>query len=368
MINLRLYRVNPTLIQISCFFCLAGDLINYFFPFQIFLIVPKLILVSLLFKYVKSILIIAMSGFLIFATLMNAFTSENIGSIISNFAFLFKIILFLYSLEFLLTKNVSVSRSGVTIVIAYFIFNIFLTWVGVGLVNYDRLMSEVPLGSKGIYQSGNEFGIAFTFITLLVLFNLRPNVIRDTALAVIGVAIATKVAIFATLSVIFYWIYLLLYRYNIFGLLVITGFLIGSLSTLVDYLSIRFGFDYSMATSMTTFLVSGRDARIIESLAAFVNSNTLSILFGLSFDCVAVQTCGGVRFVENDLVDLLLIYGVMPTLVVLMTLAHQVLLAWRISRGTVFSYVTLMGIAFVSGHVLYNPLLPILLLLAIERK
>lgn len=358
---------NYDILRGTCILVLIGDILNFFFVSQIFLVIPKLILIFLLFKYVKSFVMISVSFFLIISTFVHSFTDENVSGIVSNIAFLLKIILFLYSMEFILTKKVKISQVSVNFVTYYFIFNIFLTWIGVGLTNYGRLASGIPIGSKGIYQSGNEFGIAFIFLALIALSRLKPNSLREVSHILIGFGIATKVSISASICVVLFRSAVILHRYKVVGLIFLLIFIFGLSSILQDLIITRFAFDYNRSANLINFLLSGRDTRIISSLAAFADGEVWSLLLGFSFSCVASQACGGVSFVENDIVDLLLIYGLIPTLIICLVIAYQLVLAWRSVSGVFSPYLCLILISMVSGHVLYNPLLPVLLLMIYRR-
>lgn len=354
-------------IQGLCVLVLTCDVLNFFLENQLLLIMPKVLLLAALFRSTRSILLLLFSSLLLLSILIQSFNTHDVNLILMDAAFGVKVILFFYSLEYFLDKKTSVSDIGVKIVLAFFVFNVLLTWLGIGLTSYGRLPSGIPIGSKGIYQSGNEFGIAFFFIVALLLHG-GTNWIRAILSTIIGVAIATKVALVAVLLIIYHWLKPALRRHPIFvGLLIVVFSSMVVFPLLLDYIGIRFASDFNSSSNMVSFLLSGRDLRIVESLNSFAEASTLSVLFGVPFHCVASVDCSNLKFVENDLVDFLLIYGVVTWVVIVSLIGRVLLKAWRINQRYFRAIFFLFGISFLSGHVLYNPLLPTILALAFQR-
>lgn len=358
-----------TSIELYCIFILLCDTINYFYSNPILLIAPKILLLGFLIVNTNTMHLHIFSGVLILLTLLQSFANIDVENLISNLGLTIKTLLFFYCMEYLFCKRLFISTTGMKIVYGYFLFNIALTWLGIGLTNYGRLPSGVPIGSKGIYQSGNEFGIAAFFIIMLTIIYKKPNLMNDLIMIVVGISIATKVSLVGASLVLLRRIGLILLKLKIFGvLIIIVVFTYIVLPYLIDYAVTRFSEDLRKSESILEFILSGRMARITYSLGLFLNSDMLHLLFGYSFSCVVSEECTLLSFVENDLMDYLFIYGFFIFTFIVYNIGYQFLRAVKTDKLFFVSLLLLYGISLTGGHVLYNALFPTLLLLILRKE
>ena len=361
------YNIKTYFIQILCVFILAVDVIEHFFLFSSLSDLLRFLLVILLFylQFIKKSFFLILIA-LIICTLQSL-NATSINEVLVNYSFLFKIFLFFFSFTLLINHKYNLSRNRVIFISIFFVLNIILTWFGFGNTNYGFYNELIPYGSKGIYPSGNEFGISFFIIfTTYAIYNTSQLLIIFSSI-VTGFLIFTKFSLFTS----FYILITTLFKFNFLKSLkfffCLPFILVPLYHFIIPLFVQKFTYDYSISKSLISFLLSGRDIRIIESFKNFYDSDLITILFGEGFYNVKYGK-NLILFTENDFFDILFIYGLVGLLLLIITTIYIFIISLKITPKSFFILFPLVLLAITGGHVIYNTIAPPLIIFAIYKK
>lgn len=361
-------KITHRFIVIVSIFVVLMEVINYIYEFNLFLIVPKLILYLCLIVALRSFAFNMLSLFGITAALIRGLAMGSLADVLQELSFLIKILLFLMSISYITGPKIYFSKNQSNWVLGYILLNIVLTWLGLGNANYGRLENGIPFGSKGIYASGNEFGIVFFAVSIMALTSFYSSLYRKFVIFGMGFMIGTKVAIAASIITFYSVVVYQIKRLNFLSLLLIFAAVSPAAFALSDFVIERYSYELSVSSSFLSFMLSGRDAYITSSLSAFINKPFVTILFGVGFECIDSFQCGGVHFVENDFFDLIFIYGVLMGPVIFI-IFFVLCYGAKVRHPDLYFPLLLLGcVAAVAGHVFYNSIFPALLICCTSRS
>ena len=279
--------------------------------------------------------------------------------------FAMKIALFFLCISLFQKPNIGIMHSRVKYIYMFIVINIILTFLGLGEVQYGVHSSGLPLGSGGVYIGANELSIAFLFITLLSIGNLSVTMLLIGT--VIGILLATKVALVGS-AILFI---VSLYRLR-FKSIILFPFVIYFQSQIIFVYSMfaeRYQYYYRVSKNLLTLMLSGRDTRIESTLQSWVNSDFFDLLFGFGFVNVKNMSIIDISFTENDLVDLITIMGLPMTCFLLIALILPIYTFFdRKNFSASIAVTCILSLSFISGHVFYNSILPVFLILIMKRQ
>ena len=361
-------KITHRFIVLVSIFVVFMEVINYIYGVKLFLIFPKLILYLCLIVALRSLAFNMLSLFGITAALIRGFAMDSPADVLQELSFLIKILLFLMSISYTIGPKIYFSKIQSNWVLGYILLNIVLTWLGFGHANYGRLENGMPFGSKGIYASGNEFGIVFFAISIMALTSFHFSLYRKFVIFGMGFLIGTKVTIAASVITFYSVLIYQIKRLKFFSLLLIFAVVSSAAFALSDFVIERYSYELSVSSSFFSFMLSGRDDYIASSLSAFINKPFLTILFGVGFACIDSFQCGDVHFVENDFFDLIFIYGVLmgPAIFIIFFVLCYVA---KVRHPGLYLALLLLGcVAAVAGHVFYNSIFPALIICCTSRS
>lgn len=234
--------------------------------------------------------------------------------------------------------------------IVVFINLIIVPALGMGFRLYDGVNS-----SRGFFFAGNElaatFVILFSFLLLQCKTKKQYSLLLLLSLMIIF-SFPTKVAILGFLISILY----ITSKKTLFRLffslrnIVILIFFIGIAYYYFSNSGLLERFQFFFEKNGWWFLLSGRDAYVVEKISAFVNSSFLIKCFGL----------GTNQTVEMDMFDVLLNFGYMGVIIIY---SFYIYFIWQASKNQylnfyaryVFRLLFCLGfISFLAGHVIFS--------------
>ena len=279
--------------------------------------------------------------------------------IIQTIIFFFKIIFFLISINQVDFKKENKNLNKVITIIL--LVNIGLSAVGIGYTQYGYSSSGLPYGVKGVYKGGNELSITYLIFVILAPINRLSH---SLLLAIMGLAFATKVAL---LGAVYVLAKALIARMTI-NRIILAAFIIIPviallLSNYIEFQSERWSDNVRKSVGLVNLILSGRDDKLAYALQSH-DATFTSILIGHGFYTYQYLTPNYREFfVEIDTVDLFLSGGLVGVCLVYIPLLYKLYMAiikkelkWAIALFA------MLGLSTTSGHVIYNSLLPLLLI------
>lgn len=297
-------------------------------------------------------------GFVLIFQILTAMEG-GLSYIFQTLIFFMKILIFLISIILIDFKNENKNLNKA--ILTVFLLNIGISAIGIGYTQYGYSSLGIPYGVKGVYKGGNEFSILFLiFVILSPVKKLKHSIL----LALIGCTLATKVALLGSLYVL---IKVSVTRVTpkkiIMTTIILLPLILVFFSYYIGFQSERWLEDLKKSASLINLILSGRDEKLAYVLQAH-DTTFLTMLIGHGFYTYQFLTPNYKEFfVEIDSVDLFYSGGIIllglvyvPILFKLYTAIRQTEVNW------VIAFFSILVLSSTSGHVVYNSLLPLLLL------
>ena len=279
--------------------------------------------------------------------------------IIQTIVFFVKILFFLISISLLDFKNENKNFSKIITIIL--LVNIVLSAVGIGYSQYGYSSSGLPYGVKGVYKGGNELSITYLIFVIIAPINRLQH---SLVLAIMGLMFATKVAL---LGAVYVLVKAFITRITINRIFLASFFITPVIVTLlryyIEFQGERWSDNVRKSLGLVNLILSGRDEKLAYALQ--IHDLTFSsVLIGHGFSTYQYLTPNYMEFfIEIDSVDLFLSGGLVGVCLVYIPLLYKLYraivekeLKWAIALFA------MLGLSTTSGHVIYNSLLPLLLL------
>lgn len=297
-------------------------------------------------------------GYVLFFQLPDA-VQGGLPYIIQTIIFFFKILFFLISIKLVDFKNENKNLNKVITIIL--LVNIGLSAVGIGYTQYGYSSSGLPYGVKGVYKGGNELSITYLIFVILAPINRLSH---SLLLAIMGLTFATKVALLGAVYVLAkaFIVRMTINRILLAAFIIIpvTALL---LSYYIEFQNERWADNARKSVGLVNLILSGRDEKLAYALQSH-DATFSSILIGHGFYTYQYSTPNYKEFfVEIDSVDLFLSGGLIGVLLVYLPIFYKFYRAIiEKELKWVIALFVMLVLSTTSGHVVYNSLLPLLLL------
>jgi len=252
------------------------------------------------------------------------------------------------------------SANGIFIVFTVtLIINITLSLAGIGLSTYGSF------GAKGFFYGGNalsgviviisslflaktikhsmlRFFLCFLFLLLLsLLIGTKSSILGVILVAIAVILLNLNVKTFVTVSILTAALCLILF--NIYELVI------------ENPIYERMVHFYEQG-GISRLLFSGRDNKFFQIIPSFLDKNILQLLFGYHYDELHALKS---TLTEFDFADMFILFGTAFT--ILCFLGYSAIF-FKIAAGeknvlshaAIISFIVLLCIAFIAGHVLFN--------------
>jgi hypothetical protein len=295
---------------------------------------------------------IVFSLFVLMLPIIHSFGTPT--EFMGNIAFNAKILLFLLWITLVRNYQLTLHHNNEIFIYLFLFFNVVLSFAGIGYLNYGVSQYGIPLGIKGIFQSGNEYSIAV--VTLLIGFAwLRPSVQGIFACILCLLPIGTKVALIGTFLVSILNLRSIGLKKIWFLLTFLSLILFWNIERLSQFLGSIFERiidNYNMADNILSFFLSSRDSATVSKFLSFAEYDVISILFGVGLTEWEFSKNLPPFIAEIDIVDISGINGLFFSLGLYIYFLYVVFTVKDSSYRLMFSLLFILS--FISGHVVYN--------------